>query len=557
MTRLDDTTLTDEGTGTNADTGTETDAGAHRTGTDAVTDPATDADAPTAPPPVDRTRDVERDRFRFRTVLVVLVTAAMLAGGLLAANDMLFSVAHYEAGDAAANSLLVRDAKELDLMVGHYSRVGFNHPGPVLLYVQAAGEWLFTDVLDLTPAPFNGQAAALILLAALVLAAVVGLLHTWTRSWAIAAAGGAVILLDFAQRRFSLASWWEPDLVQPYFLLLLVATASVASGRARHLPVLAAVGGLLVHSHVQFVAFVPVLAGGALVALAVQAGGPRRLWATQRRALLAAAAVIAAFLAPIVLHTVLHWPGEIGNYIERPGAGKTPRTLLDALHYARDFWPSDGIAPPLLLVAAGGAAALLALPPARRALLALFAAAVVAQGMFVVYAYLGIDDLTQDYVGFFIEAVPLAMWLCVTVCIGTRLLALDRRRVGETVLGAAAVVVAVATLARADFGLRVPGLHDVPQLVAAIEGAAAGRPVVLTIRDREGPRVVGPALLLQLERDGREVCQDDPDLAIYLTPERLCSPEEARQGARVLVTDPGLLPEPLARTGGADLGLLR
>jgi hypothetical protein len=55
-----------------------------------------------------------------------------------------------ELGDFAANSLLIQKAKSLSLFTGNYSCVGFNHPGPTILYVLTAGEVFF---FDWTPLP--------------------------------------------------------------------------------------------------------------------------------------------------------------------------------------------------------------------------------------------------------------------------------------------------------------------------------------------------------------------------------------------------------------------
>jgi len=69
-------------------------------------------------------------------------------------NRFLFTRRLYEQGDAGANSILITQAKHFTLLVGNYSREGFNHPGPAYLYVQAAGEWLLDDTLHLFTSQF-------------------------------------------------------------------------------------------------------------------------------------------------------------------------------------------------------------------------------------------------------------------------------------------------------------------------------------------------------------------------------------------------------------------
>jgi hypothetical protein len=92
-----------------------------------------------------------------------LAWAALFVGSaaffVLAYRANVFAVNH-EMTDLAANSLLVLDAKSLGLWTGHYSRLGFNHPGPAILYVLAAGELLFYDWTGLVPSAFSGQLVA-------------------------------------------------------------------------------------------------------------------------------------------------------------------------------------------------------------------------------------------------------------------------------------------------------------------------------------------------------------------------------------------------------------
>ena len=66
----------------------------------------------------------------------------VLLAVLVARNAFLFSNRYYEIGDQGANSILIEQARHFKLLVGNYSRLGFNHPGPAYLYVQAWGEEL-------------------------------------------------------------------------------------------------------------------------------------------------------------------------------------------------------------------------------------------------------------------------------------------------------------------------------------------------------------------------------------------------------------------------------
>src|ERR1019366_9124159 len=78
-----------------------------------------------------------------------------------------------------------------------------------------------------------------------------------------------------------LASTWMPDVYVPTFLAFLVTGASVAAGRTAHLWLLAGHGSLLVHGHVEFLFFVPVIVAAAAAGALWPAR--RAPWAAVRR----------------------------------------------------------------------------------------------------------------------------------------------------------------------------------------------------------------------------------------------------------------------------------
>ena len=76
---------------------------------------------------------------------------------LLVRNAFLFSTPEYEWADMGADSILIEQARPFTLLVGNYSREGFNHPGPAFLYIQAWGKSVFWALLRVVPTPWNGQ----------------------------------------------------------------------------------------------------------------------------------------------------------------------------------------------------------------------------------------------------------------------------------------------------------------------------------------------------------------------------------------------------------------
>lgn len=494
--------------------------------------------------------------------VVGLLTTLVVAAGLLWRNRGVFSVPLYEVGDAAANSLLINDAKAFDLLVGHYSRVGFNHPGPAVLYLQAAGEALFTDLLGLTPAAHNGQLVAVMLLHAATLGAVAAILQRWSGRWPVTAVGVAVALAWYAAHEFSLAGAWIPVLVIPPFLLLLVASASVAAGHARTLPVLALTGGLLVHAHVAFVLPVTVLAATAVVVWAARERlSPRGLLGRSPRAWAVAGAVVAAFLAPIVANTVLNWPGEVPKYLSysaQDEAAVEP-TLGMALLFSRRVWTSTGgpeggavpVAVALLVVLVAVAAAALAPRRLRLPLVLLTAVTLLAQALLVVYAFVGVDDLAQLYVGLFARSIPAALLVGIGVAAAARLDAVAGR--GAAALGVLAALAGLVAAASEASRVRPEFTTAVPEVLAPVVAAADGRPLLLDVGEGLGPFIDATALLLHAERTGVDACVVDEHLRVQVTAERICTPEQLDEGRVVALEAQGSRADPTTSAGFSDI----
>ena len=521
--------------------------------------PTTRAAGPVSPSgPAMSARHARSRRSPSATTVVTVVTFLVVAAGLLWRNRAVFTQPLYEVGDAAANSLLINQAKSFDLLVGHYSRVGFNHPGPGALYLQAAGEALFTDVLGLTPAAHNGQVVAVMLLHAAVLAAVIGIVHSWCGRWPAAAAGLGALLTWYAAHKYSLAGPWIPVFVIAPFLLLLVASASVAAGRARHLWLLAAAGGLLVHAHVAFTLFVTVLVAAAVLTWAVtERSGPLALLRRSPRAWAVAGMVVAAFAAPIAANTLLNFPGEIPKYLSYSETG-TPvsPSLAEAVVFTRQFWLASGPlvnVVPVLLIAAAAAASWWAPRGLRRPLALLTAATVLAEALLVLYALVGIDDLQQAYVAMFAWSLPAALLLVVSVSLTARI-----RPTGLLATGVAVVVAALAVgafrtdnlLVRPEFSGTVPGT------LAAVEQAADRSPLLLDVSPENGPYVDGMAILLQLERADVPACVVNSELSVQVTPARICRADELARGQRVEFRNAGSESFPTYRDPYSDVTVL-
>ena len=457
---------------------------------------------------------------------VWLAAFATVAGFMLLRSRFLFTTRLYESADPADNSILVAQAQHFTLLHGNYSREEFFHPGPGYLYLMAAGQWLFHDLTHLVPTAWNGQLIAILLLNSALLAAVAWIVAGWAGSAQAAVATVAVILgfaavlslgIPAALNPEILASNWMPDVYVPTFLAFLVAGASVAAGRTAHLWLLAATGWLLIHGHVEFLFFVPVV----LAAVAAGALWPARRapWAAVRRFFrrrrphwAAAAAVSALFALPIAAGLVLHWPSQFGQYVSYARsrhAGHHP--VSQVLRYLLWYW-APGSAWLGLLVMAGLAGAALVVatvipfPAAaaglRRFLLAALGIVAVTTAGMAYYAARGIDALSAHYIGFFYWSVPL---LTLLVAVTGLTAALHGRAASRALLaGVLLCALGAATLApglRADVHDNEPALAPA---LAALAARAPGRLIVLEVAP--GTSYDADGLVVQAERSGVPLC---------------------------------------------------
>ena len=470
----------------------------------------------------------------------------VFAALLLFRSRDLFTRLIVEEGDAAANSILVEQAKGFSQLVGNYSRIGFHHPGPGFLYVQAFGEWSLYDLLGLVPSPWNGQAVAILLLnAALVALAVTIVCRRLTPpsagAWVLAAVAGAALL--FFSSHYDLAtSTWPPFAYFAPYLLLLAAAASVATGGVRDLWALALAGGLLVHGHAEFLFLATVVAVTAVgVLLRQHRGRIPALLRDNRRQLYLTGAVLAVFLLPIVVNLIRDWPGEFGKYLSY-GKGHSANPVWHAAWYVLKLWDDNVlVAIPLMVIlfAAVVVAARVTRHPYLRAGLAM---SVLGLGSFLCYAVIGIDSLNEHYIGFFTRAVPLFLLLLAVAAVAGR-----THHAGRYLAVALALTGLIAALGSPAL---VNRRQEVPDAPAALDVLAArlapAQPVVVQVAPIESWAEAVP-LALTGHRRGMRICFTNETLQLEATPAYLCTADELRVG----------LPVTVARRGNDPAGLVR
>jgi hypothetical protein len=249
-----------------------------------------------------------------------LILAALFLLLILALNADVFRKPIIEDGDFAANSLIVQQAKHLHLLVGHYSRWGFHHPGPAYWYLFALGEFLFYDTLHLVPAPFNAQLVTVIIVNVALLFAAFAIFKRHCPQFSIPLAMAITVVITALVNGIAapsmLVSNWPPDLLLFSYLLFAVSGASVLGGETRDLPWMSLSGMLLIHAHLSQFMFVGLIGGGVIAFLLVPAArqGRLRAFVIERRRHFALAAALCLILAlPPLLDIALHTPNNLDD----------------------------------------------------------------------------------------------------------------------------------------------------------------------------------------------------------------------------------------------------
>jgi hypothetical protein len=440
-------------------------------------------------------------------------------------NRFLFTRRLYEQGDAGANSILITQAEHFTLLVGNYSREGFNHPGPAYLYVQAAGEWLLRDTLHLVPTAWNAHMLAVFALNCAFVSMGTMVIYGWTRPGALA---GFAVLIGLAIWQPSvLNSDWMPYMYVLPYVVLVIAAASVAAGAARDIWIVTLSGWLLIHGHACFLVIVPCIIAATVLFLLWQNGWRAVLQGLRRHAI-PVAVISALFLLPIALELALHWPGNFGKYFSYGKSGQAGgHGPAQILHYLLWFWwphPYAWLAALVLFLAASVVAWL-----ARdRFLLALLALNLVSTAAVTLYAAAGIDDLSQYYIAYFYWSAP-AITVLVIVLAVLRGLPV---RAALAVAGLAAIA-AVAVIAFLP-GTRTASTNDIdnalPGAVAALAARAPGTVIVLDIEHNAWVQTTG--FLVQAERTGVHACVSQAWYQFLFTSQFICTPAQERAGVR-------------------------
>lgn len=453
----------------------------------------------------------------------------------------LFSVGRYAWGDSAVNSLLVVKAEHLRELTGNYSRVGFHHPGPALIYMLTGGEVLFKDILHIVPAPYNGQLLGVSVYVALFLSLSVMMLYRLTNSLAIAGIAFGLGFM-FAVRQNLFANDWFPILYMSAFLLFVVASAGLAAGRTSALPWYVLAAGTLAHGHVSFLLFVGVTTVIAATSwFFLHRGFLAREAKDHRASLYVAAAFVALFLLPMVLEVALHFPGPWHQYWYYVGHTKVPhRSFSQIIHYEWHYWKDlhFPVAVYPIAVAAGIGFTLSERDRGiRRLFIAVYGVLVLETGLTFYYLLRGVDILTPEsvygYVGYFYEAVPLVLLIAAASQLWLRFSRSVTQVHHPMVYRGGAIFAAVLVIAATVLGATNSALGRLPDsqsnVVAAVNAIRQSpdrgtRPIAL-VEDSLSDWPAAAEIGLQMQRAGVRWClwKTTPMDVVLYTPSFVCS----------------------------------
>jgi hypothetical protein len=238
----------------------------------------------------------------------------VLFGLVILLSPDLFRAPIVPYGDEAANSMRIFRAKHFEQLLGNFSRWQFHHPGPAYFYFLAAGEFVFYDLLRLTPAAFNAQILSSMLLSFVFAAGALAIFRRHFTSRAFPALAALMLaLVAYTVNRslpnLMLVSIWPPGWLLANFLFFVAAAVAVGAGDLAILPAMAAGGVLLAQGHASQAPFVVLISTGACACGVWRRrddGSLRQLASRIRTRLIVSAAIVAVAAFPIVFEMCIH-----------------------------------------------------------------------------------------------------------------------------------------------------------------------------------------------------------------------------------------------------------
>ena len=456
----------------------------------------------------------DRPRALLTTALLFLTIFAAVSVVLLLQNADALRRDVVPSGDLAADILLEQKLQRGEgLWVGHYSRLGFNHPGPFFLWVRAASAALLSAA-GLSRSRYAAELIGVLLSNAAFLAlAAVGLWRYFGRDrGAIAAAllGIAAYWTHVNWWPSPLSDIWVPSQIVAPFFAYLVFVACAARGDVAALFVAAIGGGILIHGHVAL----PIVAGPLwlLAAAGVLRTGPagRGIHVLQ-----AAIVLVLVSALPLGIDAARTTPSNAARLLSAAGtleSGSRSADWLGAL------WQTYSALPRVIWLAAVASVGWLVLTRESLGRVATFVAIGVAATLASAGYARVIPGPSYEYLWYFFAGVPLLIALAAPLELVARI---ERPALIVVAMGAAGLLVASAP----SHGSPYRGSGVAGALAGQIATAAPGPALIGVIWDRHEDWPVATGIVVDRALRGRAVCAVT-ELWYVFTPEYVCGDVE-------------------------------
>lgn len=477
----------------------------------------------------------------------------VFAALLLWAMHETIATPNLETSDFAANSLLVQQAKNFELLTGHYSRVGFYHPGPMVLYMLALGEYVFHDVLHLAPTGFSGQLIMLALYYGFWLAVIGWLIRRVSASWLEAAAGlGAFLLFGALVNRGMFTGMWFPDITILPFGVVILCVGQLIAGDFKSLPVLGLAMAVLISLHASFPAIIGIIFIAGIIASTLlygwRGGAIGSLLKRDNWLYMGICTVIVILaLVPLLILTITQFPGPVGNYLSF-SASKTANSWGQAVEYLAVYWGGVGamVLGLIALALSWSVQRSAGQPkPLQDNAVAILCATLAA----LVYAKIGVDQLDQAYIEAFYYAAP-------------ALAAAELARAAVRFLGGRGTIAAASVLTFSAIATWLVIIHTPPGYAIDYNGSE-GTEIYDYMRDNVPAPIavdldgsadwgkvwstVASAQIVMARHDSRAWCVDQGWNVLFTVPFR-CTDEESASLPHYLVKPAGSYSEAQAQS---------
>jgi hypothetical protein len=251
--------------------------------------------------------------------LGLLLVPLIVAAGVL----VRVSSGFHAVGDIALSELHTRDVGRHAVLLGPYSRDGWNHLGPAMYY-------LLAPLYRVTGSRSSGMYIGALAVNAVALAGMASI--AWRRGGLhslLFTSLGVTLVMHALGPQF-LRDPWNPYITVLPFGLLVFLVWELSAGTTWALPVAAAVTTFLVQTHVGYVPVaIPLLIGGALwLALARRRNGTDQRangiegWDLVRAGIITATVLVVMWLPPVI-GVIRHTPGNLATavrYFLHPGS---------------------------------------------------------------------------------------------------------------------------------------------------------------------------------------------------------------------------------------------